>query len=147
MWKISPGSVYSAGHTCQARHGRNVFQTLSTILAEFYISGARKLILQIKKTCPGCLKISKKSFSAVEADIPDILKTIQLPFSYCQVDIFGPILAHNSASTTKCWVLVVLSSIKQSNPHGAAAQLLHPEHYHGFQKKICSKRNSLKNLD
>ena len=76
-------------------------QTLSIILAELYIPKVRKPVLQIKKTCPGCLKISKKSFSAVEADIPDILKTIQLPFSYCQVDIFGPILAHNSASPTK----------------------------------------------
>ena len=78
----------------------------STLLAEFYIPRARKLVLQIKKTCPGYLKL--KSFFTTEADMLDVLKTIQLPFSYCQADIFGPILAHNSDSPTKRWVLVVL---------------------------------------
>ena len=38
----------------------------------------------------------------------DIIKTIQTSFSYCQADIFGPILAYNSLSSTKHWVLVVL---------------------------------------
>ena len=102
MWCIVQDAHVKLGH------GRDVLQTLSTILAEFYIPGARKLILQIKKTCPGCLKISKKRFSAAEADMPEVLKTIQPLFCYCQADIFGPILAHNSASPTKRWVLVVL---------------------------------------
>ena len=40
--------------------------------------------------------------------MPDILKTIQPPFSFCQADIFGPILVYNQDISTKRWVLVVL---------------------------------------
>ena len=35
-------------------HGRDVLQILSIIQAEFYIPGARKLVLRLKKSCPGC---------------------------------------------------------------------------------------------
>ena len=37
----------------------------------------------------------------------DILKSIQLPFSYCQADLFSPIFAYNSSNPSKHWVLVV----------------------------------------
>ena len=74
-------------------HGREILQMLSSILAEFYIPGCRKLVIHIKKTCPGCLRLNKKPFSPFEADMPDILKTIQRPSSSCQADIFEPILA------------------------------------------------------
>ena len=69
-------------------HGPNVLQILSIIQAEFYILGVRKLILRLKKSCPDCIKLNKVSFSAVEGDMPDILKSIQPPFSYCQIDLF-----------------------------------------------------------
>ena len=65
-------------------HGRDVLQLLHNILSEFYIPGVRKMIVQLKKSCPGCLRLTKKSFSAFE----DGIKTIQPPFSYCQADIF-----------------------------------------------------------
>ena len=89
-------------------HGRDVLQILSTIQAEFYIPGVRKLILRLKKSCSGCIKLNKVSFSAVEGDMPDILKSVQPPFSYCQADLFGPIFAYNSDTPCKRWVLVVL---------------------------------------
>ena len=38
----------------------------------------------------------------------DVLKTVQPLFSYCQADIFGPILAYTGISSNKHWVLVVL---------------------------------------
>ena len=71
-------------------------------------TGVRKLIVSLKKSCPGCIKLNKTSFSAVEGDMPDILKSIHLPFSYCQADLFGPIFAHNNQNPTKRWVLVIL---------------------------------------
>ncbi|XP_023330720.1 uncharacterized protein LOC111703092, partial [Eurytemora carolleeae] len=43
-----------------------------------------------------------------EADVPDVLKSIQPPFSYCQADIFGPVLAHKDGTKTKRWILVIL---------------------------------------
>ena len=72
--------------------GRDVLQILSSILTKLYIPGVRKLVLLLKKTCPGCLKLNRKCFSMAEADMPNVLKTVQPPFSYCQTDIFGPIL-------------------------------------------------------
>ena len=51
---------------------------------------------------------SYQEFSAFEADVPDVLKTIQPPFSYCQADIFGPILAHQDGRQLKRLVLDVL---------------------------------------
>ena len=32
-------------------------------------------------------------FNAFKADVPDVLKIVQPPFSFCQAEIFGPILA------------------------------------------------------
>ena len=63
-------------------HGRDVLQVLSSILAEFRITGVRNLVIKLKKSCPGCLKLNKQSFSSAEGDMPDILKTIQSPFCY-----------------------------------------------------------------
>ena len=74
-------------------HGRDVLQTLSQVQSKFFIPGFRKMITDMKKFCPGCIKLNKKSFTAFKADVPDVLKTVQPPFSFCQADIFGPILA------------------------------------------------------
>ena len=66
------------------------------------------MITQLKKSCPGCLKLNRRSFSSFEADVPNMLKTILPLFSYSQADIFGPILANNSTVPLKQWVLVNL---------------------------------------
>ena len=42
-------------------HGRDVLQVLSYILAEFFITGFRKLVTDLKKSCPACFKLIKKS--------------------------------------------------------------------------------------
>jgi len=89
-------------------HGRDVLQVLSHIQSKFFIPGLRKIITNQKNSCPGCIKLNKKPFSAFEADVPDVLKTVQPPFSYCQADIFGPILAHQDGRQLKRWVLVIL---------------------------------------
>ena len=88
-------------------HGRDILQTLSYILANFYITGVRKLVTNLKKSCPACLKLVKRSFTAFEADVPDVLKTVQPPFTYAQADIFGPIFAYTGEIQLKRWVLVV----------------------------------------
>ena len=36
-------------------HGRYVLQLLHNILSEFYIPGVKKMIIQLKKSCLGCL--------------------------------------------------------------------------------------------
>ena len=40
--------------------------------------------------------------------IPDVIKTVQPPFSFCQADIFEPILASQGGVQLKRWVLIVL---------------------------------------
>ena len=40
----------------------------------------------------------------MEADVPDVLKIIQSPFSYTWADIFGPILAFQGEIQLKRWV-------------------------------------------
>ena len=89
-------------------HGRDVLQSLHNILSEFYIPGVKKMVVKMKKSCPGCLKLNKKCFSAFKDDVPDLIKTIQPPFSFCQADIFGLILAYTDATPMKPWVLVNL---------------------------------------
>ena len=80
-------------------HGRDILKILTTkILAKFYITGVQSLVM----SCPGFLKLNKHSFST---NMPDIL---QLPFSYCQADNFGPIFAYNGDIQLKLWVLVIL---------------------------------------
>ena len=66
------------------------------------------MITDMKKSCPGCLKLNKKSFKAFKADVPDVPKTVQPPFLFCQADIFGPILASQGEILLKRWVLEVL---------------------------------------
>ena len=66
------------------------------------------MITDMKKSCPGCIKLNKKSFAAFEADVPDVLKSVQPSFSFCQADIFGPILASQDGVQLKRLVLVVL---------------------------------------
>ena len=89
-------------------HGRDVLQALSYIQSKFFIPGVRKMITDMKKSCPGCIRLNKNSFAAFEADVPDVLKSVQPPFSFCQADIFGPILASQDGVQLKRWVLVVL---------------------------------------
>ena len=64
---------------------------------------------------------NKKSFTAFKADGPDILKTVQLPFSFCLADIFGPILASQGEILLKRWVLVVLCL----SSHAIHLEILH----------------------
>ena len=86
----------------QLGHGRDVLQLVHNILSEFYTLGVKKMIVQMKKSCPGCLRLNKKY------NVPDVIKTIQPPFSYCQADIFGPIFANANSVPMKPWVLVNL---------------------------------------
>ena len=87
---------------------QNFLQTLSYIQSKFFIPGVRKIITDMKKSCPGCIKRNKKSFTAFEADVPDVLKTVQPPFLFCQADILGPVLASQGCVLLRRWVLVVL---------------------------------------
>ena len=89
-------------------HGSDLLQLLHNILSEFYIPGVKKMIIQLKKSCPGCLRLNKKCFSAFKDNVPDLIKTIQPPFSYCQANIFGPIFAYINSVPMKRWVFVNL---------------------------------------
>ena len=72
-------------------HGRDVLHVLPHIQSNFFIPGVRKMITTLKKSCPGCIKLNKIPFTAFEADVPDVLKSIQPPFQ-----------------ETKRWILVIL---------------------------------------
>ena len=104
-------------------HGHDILQIFSTIQVEFYIPGVRKLILCLKKSCPGCVKLNKISFSEVKGELPDILKSVQPTFSYCQADLCGPIFAYNGDTPSKPWVLVILCL----SSHAVHLEILH--HY------------------
>ena len=54
-------------------HGRDVLHIISHIQTNFFIPGVRKMITDLKKSCPGCIKLNNKPFSAFEADVPDVL--------------------------------------------------------------------------
>ena len=62
-------------------NGQDVLQIISHIQTNFFIPGVRKMITDLKKSCPGCIKLNNKTFSAFEADVPDVLKSIQPPFT------------------------------------------------------------------
>ena len=79
------------------------------------------MITALKKSCPGCIKLNKIPFAAFEADVPDVLKSIQPPFSYCQADIFRPVFAHKDSIKTKRWILVILSL----SSRGVHLEILH----------------------
>ena len=93
-------------------HGKDVLQILSSLLTEF--TRVRSPVVKLKKICRGCLKLNKSSFSTKEVDMPDILKTIQQPFCYCQADIFGLIFGYNVNIQLKQWVLVILCLSSQA---------------------------------
>ena len=122
-------------------HGHDILQMLSSILAEFYIPGCKKLVIHNKKICPGCLRLNKKPFFAFEVDVLDILKIIQPPFSFCQADIFGTILAYNQDISTKCWVLVVLCLSSR------AVQLLRPNYHQSIPEHIFTLRYPSHHMD
>ena len=54
-------------------NGQDVLQIISHIQTNFFIPGVRKMITDLKKSCPGCIKLNNKPFSAFEADVPDVL--------------------------------------------------------------------------
>ena len=62
--------------------------------------------------------------------MPDVLKSIQPPFSYCQADIFGPILAYNQEESIKPWVLVVLC---------LSSRAVHLEILHNYSAQSISR--------
>ena len=88
--------------------GQDVLHIISHIQTNFFIPGVRKMITDLKKSCTGCIKLNNKPFSTFEVDVPDVLKSIQPPFTYRQADIFGPIFAHQDGQQFKRWVLVVV---------------------------------------
>ena len=122
-------------------HGRDVLHVLTHIQTSFFIPGIRKMITALKKSCPGCIKLNKIPFAAFEADVPDVLKSIQPPFSYCQADIFGPVFAHKDGTKIKRWILVILCL----SSRGVHLEILH--HYsaqsitRGFNRAFALRGN------
>ena len=118
-------------------HGQDVLQTLCYIQSKFFIPGVRKMITNMKKTCPGCIKLNKKSFTAFEADVPDVLKTVQLPFSFCQADILGPILASQGGVQLNRWVLVVLCLFSRAVHLGILHNYIFQSITRGFRRTFA----------
>ena len=85
--------VHCVGCTCRARtqSRRPPGPQLHSI--QVLHPRCQQIITDMKKLCPGCIKLNKKSFTDFEANIPDVLKSVQPPFSFFQADICGPILA------------------------------------------------------
>jgi len=51
-------------------HGRDVLQVLSHIKSKLFVPGVFKMITDMKKSCPGCIRLNEKPFAAFEADVP-----------------------------------------------------------------------------
>jgi len=121
--------IVKDAHT-ELGHGRDVLQVLSHIQSKFFIPGVRRMITDMKKSCPGCIKLNKKPFSAFEADVPNVLKSVQPPFTYCQSDIFGPVLAHRNEVQLKRWILVTLC---------LSSRAVHLEILHNYSSQSISR--------
>ena len=89
-------------------HARDYLQVLSHLTLRYFIPGARKLIYQERKKCAGCARINPKNFQAFEKDIPNNLKRMNPPFTYCQSDIFGPETIFNTTEPEKRWILITI---------------------------------------
>ena len=57
-------------------HDQDVIYVLCYIQSKFFIPGVRKIINDMKKPCPGCIKLTKKSFSVFEAYVLYVLQTV-----------------------------------------------------------------------
>ena len=88
------------------------------------------MITDLKKSCPGCIRLNKKPFKAFEADVPDVLKSVQPPFSFCQADIFGPITASQDGVQLKRWILVILC---------LSSRAVHLEILHNYSSQSISR--------
>ena len=128
-FSILPKCIVQDAHS-EMGHGHDVLQTLSYIQSKFFIPRVCKMITDMKKSCPGCLKLNKKSFKAFKADVPDVLKTVQPPSSFCQADIFRPILASQGEILLKRWVLVVLC---------LSSRAVHLEILHKYSSKSITR--------
>ena len=121
--------IVKDAHT-ELGHGRDILQVLSHIQSKFFIPGVRRMITDTKKSCPGCIKLNKKPFAAFEADVPNVLKSVQPPFCYCQADIFGPVLAHHDGVQLKRWILVTLC---------LASRAVHLEVLHSYSSQSITR--------
>ena len=88
------------------------------------------MINVMKKSGPGCIKLTKKSLSAFETDVPNVLQTVQPLFLFCQADIFSPILASQDNIQLKRWVLVVLC---------LSSRAVHLEILHNYSSKSITR--------
>ena len=130
-------------------HGHDTLQILSTIQAEFYIPGVRKLILCIKKSCPG----------------PWLYQTQQNHFHRCGRRHAGHSQVYSSAIQLLpdrfIWPNLCLQQpdpnqtmcssgslpVQHCSTPGDTAQLLPPEHLKWVLENLCSKSNFMYNLD
>ena len=76
------------------------------------------------------------------------LKPIKMPFNFCQVDIFGPILVYNQDIATYLMLGFSCSlSIQSCRTHGVTVRLLHPKYHQSILENICTPRYPPHHMD
>ena len=77
---------------CHNRGHTGVDGTMVKLRNRAWVLQGRTMVKAIVYRCIICRKIRKNRLNQVMADIPDFRATPNPPFSYCAVDLFGPIL-------------------------------------------------------
>ena len=96
---------------------RGVETTFRAVLKQAYIIEGRSIIKAIKRSCPRCRYLEKKTIDVAMGPIPSSRLTVAPAFYMCQVDLSGPYKAfppHNKRGTIKIWLVVFCCSTTSS---------------------------------
>ncbi|XP_066928171.1 uncharacterized protein [Clytia hemisphaerica] len=96
---------------------RGIETTLRAVLRHAYILEVRSIIKAIKRSCPRCRYLEKKTIEVAMGPIPSSRLTVAPAFYMCQVDLSGPYKAfspHNKRATIKIWLVVFCCSTTSS---------------------------------
>ena len=98
-------SIMLYSHTSLVSH-RNVISTLRESRSIAYILHGRELAVEIRKNCAFCKRYRAKLLQVELGKVHEVRITIAPAYWNCQVDLFGPMIAHcehNHRALVKIW--------------------------------------------
>ena len=105
--RYSPIAYSIMIHTHQnVVHHRGAISTLRASRNEVYILRGRDLAVEIRENCKACTRYKRKLLEVEIGPIHSTRLTVAPPFYYCQVDLFGPLMArceHNHRAAVRVY--------------------------------------------
>lgn len=101
-------SIMIETHWREVNH-LNATTTYRESLGKAFILGGRALAQEIRDDCAYCRRYKARMVEVEMGKISDTRLAMAPPFTYCQVDLLGPLVAqceHNHRSTVKVWGVV-----------------------------------------